>query len=195
MTTHDKLLEAATALLDQSGPDGVTLRAVGALAGVSHNAPYKHFADKEGLLAAVAAHELLRHDATMREFAAAEPRALDRLQAMAKAHVEWAIRHPRRFRLIFGLWTRHDDGLHVAAGAAQHTLLDAVAAAQEAGLIRDDAPEQTAALLMAAAHGAVDMFLSGHLSLDGKSGATPELLVLALIELLRDGSSSGRQRP
>jgi Bacterial regulatory proteins, tetR family len=42
-------------LLDSGGPDAVTLRGVGARAGVSRGAPYRHFADKESLLTAVAA--------------------------------------------------------------------------------------------------------------------------------------------
>jgi len=43
------------ALLDSGGPDAVTLREVGARAGVSRGAPYRHFANKESLLTAVAA--------------------------------------------------------------------------------------------------------------------------------------------
>ena len=45
-------------LLDEGGVDHVTLREVGRRAGVSHNAPYKHFESKEALLAAIAAREL-----------------------------------------------------------------------------------------------------------------------------------------
>jgi hypothetical protein len=52
--TRETLVSAAAELLDRGGPDAVTLREVGHLAGVSHNAPYKHFAGKESLLAAVA---------------------------------------------------------------------------------------------------------------------------------------------
>ena len=57
-TTREALLDAATDLLDEGGPVAVTLREVGHRAGLSHNAPYKHFADKNALLAAVAAREL-----------------------------------------------------------------------------------------------------------------------------------------
>jgi AcrR family transcriptional regulator len=61
-STRDRLVDAATELLDEGGPAAVTLREVGRRAGVSHNAPYKHFADKESLLAAIAARELNLHD-------------------------------------------------------------------------------------------------------------------------------------
>ncbi|HEX6345255.1 TetR/AcrR family transcriptional regulator [Umezawaea sp.] len=53
-TTRRALLDAAGALLDKGGTDAVTLREVGADAGVSRSAPYRHFADKESLLVAVA---------------------------------------------------------------------------------------------------------------------------------------------
>jgi AcrR family transcriptional regulator len=53
--TRRALLGAAAELLDSGGPDAVTLREVGARAGVSRGAPYRHFADKEHLLTAVAA--------------------------------------------------------------------------------------------------------------------------------------------
>jgi len=53
--TRRALLDDAAALLDSGGPDAVTLREVGARAGVSRGAPYRHFADKESLLTAVAA--------------------------------------------------------------------------------------------------------------------------------------------
>ncbi|NUQ86967.1 MAG: helix-turn-helix transcriptional regulator, partial [Glycomyces artemisiae] len=56
--TREALIDVAARLLDEGGTDAVTLRQVGHGAGVSHNAPYKHFAGKEALLAAVAAREL-----------------------------------------------------------------------------------------------------------------------------------------
>ena len=48
------LLEAAVALIGEAGPRGFTLREVARRAGVSHNAPYRHFAGKDELLVAVA---------------------------------------------------------------------------------------------------------------------------------------------
>jgi AcrR family transcriptional regulator len=54
MTTHKKLIAAAKRLLDTGGDQAVTLRAVGHACGISHNAPYKHFKNRDALLAAVA---------------------------------------------------------------------------------------------------------------------------------------------
>ena len=54
------LVAAATVLLDEHGALGVTLRGAARAAGVSQAAPYRHFASKEALLAAVA--EAAFHD-------------------------------------------------------------------------------------------------------------------------------------
>ena len=70
--TRDALVAAAAQLLDEGGPEAVTLREVGHRAGVSHNAPYKHFADKEALLAAVAARELDRRSSALAATAAGQ---------------------------------------------------------------------------------------------------------------------------
>lgn len=48
------ILAAAGDLLESGGPDAVTLRSVGASAGLSRSAPYRHFRDKADLLAALA---------------------------------------------------------------------------------------------------------------------------------------------
>jgi AcrR family transcriptional regulator len=63
--TRDALVEAAARLLDAGGVEAVTLREVGRRAGVSHNAPYKHFASTQALLAAIAARELVRQGETL----------------------------------------------------------------------------------------------------------------------------------
>ena len=59
------LVAVAAELLDQGGPAAVTLRDVGRRAEVSRNAPYKHFASKEDLLAAIASRELTRQSGAM----------------------------------------------------------------------------------------------------------------------------------
>jgi len=59
------LLDASLELIRKSGPGGFTLREVARMAGVSHNAPYRHFRDKEELLAELAAEGFRRLTAAM----------------------------------------------------------------------------------------------------------------------------------
>lgn len=90
------LLVAAGELLDEGGAAAISLREVARRAGVSHNAPYRHFADRDALLAALAAEgfaELSRRMALL---------PASRLQALGQCYVAFALEQPGRFALMFG---------------------------------------------------------------------------------------------
>ena len=80
-------------MLEKQGLTSLSLRELARRAGVSHNAPYRHFPDRESLLTALAAEgfELLGDALQSR------PR-----REMGEAYVEFALQHPQRFRLMFG---------------------------------------------------------------------------------------------
>lgn len=183
-STRDRLIDAATRLLDEGGPAAVTLREVGRLAGVSHNAPYKHFAGKDDLLAAVAARQLSRQDHHPPGGVRDGPAGEDAVRQMMHRYVRWAMRYPARFKLTFGSWSTDSAELAEAATAARSTLVEAVETAQAAKALPEGDPERVAALILAVAHGAVDLALSGHLSTTGKGHASPEDLVDDLLSHL-----------
>src|SRR5688572_5804005 len=86
------LLRAAGELLEKQGIAALSLREAARSAGVSHNAPYRHFPDREALLAALAAEGFrLLADS---QAAGGRERGL--------AYVRFALAHPQRFRLMFG---------------------------------------------------------------------------------------------
>jgi AcrR family transcriptional regulator len=170
------LVDVATRLLDEGGVEAVTLREVGHLAGVSHNAPYKHFTNKEALLAAIAARELAAHA----EAVAARPA----LRTLMHDYIAWALQYPARFKLVFGKWTTESAELGVAAHKAQTMLVDIVAETQAAGDLPEGDPVRLASLIRALAHGAADLAAAGHLAADGKGHAGPEDLVDDLLGYL-----------
>ena len=92
------LRAAARAILDEAGPDVVMLRETARRVGVSATAAYRHFADKEDLLASVAA-EGFRELAAAMETGATES---DPLRAVGLAYVEFALQKRGLFRLMFG---------------------------------------------------------------------------------------------
>jgi AcrR family transcriptional regulator len=104
------LIEQGVELARTQGPDGVVLREVARRAGVSHNAAYRHFADREELLGEVARIGMLRlREAMQAELDAvdrsgsSEPavRALERLRAVGMAYVEFAVAEPGLFDVAF----------------------------------------------------------------------------------------------
>lgn len=176
------IVEAAAALLDEGGPAAVTFRAVGERVGLSHNAAFKLFRDKESLLAAVASAELLRQAAPPRGRRQSDPR--EELRRRLYGYVRWALRRPARFHLTFGRWNGDHPDLGTAATRAREQLVDAVRAAQNAGFVTPGDAERVASLLLATAHGAASLALNGHLSRKGKGAADPEDLVDELLALL-----------
>ncbi len=176
------MIRAAAELLEGRGMGAVTLRAVGERAGVSRQAPYKHFADKGALLSVVAAGFFGRLGEEMEaaaEGAGEDP--LGRLQAMGEAYVRFALANPNRYRLMFGPEMRGIPlaEVHEAAHAVYERFVRAVADSQEAGRLPVGDPVELAALLYATSHGAVDLALAGQ---DGESKGLED--PLALLRLL-----------
>lgn len=123
------LLRAASELVEKKGIDGLSLRNVARRAGVSHNAPYRHFPSRSALLAAIAAAGFERFRA---ELEAAE--RAGGLRARGEAYVHFALARPELFRLMFGPAVEGDAQLREQAGLAFGGLRQAITshAGQEA---------------------------------------------------------------
>src|SRR5436190_22832597 len=123
---REALLDAAEGLLARVGAEELTLREVARQAGVSHGAPYHHFAGRDALLAAVAERGFELLTLAMTAASGATPR--DRLVGICEAYVDFATRHPTRFRLMFGplLMSKHlHPGLREAAEGSFFVVLQA----------------------------------------------------------------------
>lgn len=94
------LIEATAELIERDGPASVSLREAARIAGVSHNAPYRHFPTREALLAAVAAHGFRQLRLAFGEAAASTPE--NHVLALGQGYMRFASAHPGLFRLMFG---------------------------------------------------------------------------------------------
>lgn len=122
------LVHAATELVTCCGPAAVSLREVARMAGVSHNAPYRHFPTRQALLAAVAARgfEMLGdaiHDAVQY----IDP--VQRLQQVARGYIDFALARRGIYQLMFSAEIRKDEHpeLQAVASAAFQRLESHVA--------------------------------------------------------------------
>jgi AcrR family transcriptional regulator len=118
------LLRAALGLVASRGAEGFSLREAAREVGVSPAAAYRHFEDKKALLAALAVDGMGRlalamEQALGRAAGEAGPAALAvaRLAAVGRAYVEFAVKHPAHFQVMFGPWCDHADLTEVPAGA------------------------------------------------------------------------------
>jgi len=118
------LMTAALALIEQHGAKGFSLKDAATQVGVSSAAPYRHFADKDALLAELRREGFaLFYDSLRAAYESAGTPA-ERLEELGVAYVLFALRHPARFRIMFGL-----SGPSEAKDPnAYHLLVEAVAA-------------------------------------------------------------------
>jgi len=91
------ILAAASQIIEKESLSKLSLREVARRTGVSHSAPYRHFPNRESLLAALAAEGFGMLARGQREAAAASG-----LRGMGEAYVRFALAHPQRFQLMFG---------------------------------------------------------------------------------------------
>ena len=124
---RDTVLRAAVDHIAAHGPDGLSIRQVAAAAGVSHQAPYHHFADRAAILRAIALEGFALFGATLRD--AVIRTDIDPATALLEGYVDFAVQHPGHFRVMFrtDLAPIDDDGdLVEVADASFEVLVDHV---------------------------------------------------------------------
>ncbi|MEM9263200.1 MAG: TetR/AcrR family transcriptional regulator [Pseudomonadota bacterium] len=112
------LIEATRRLVEEKGPDGFSVSDACRLAGVSTAAPYKHFKDKNEMLVAMVLEGMERHrDRMVAALDGIPEGSPDRVTALGREYVDFALRENGIFRLKFGGFTdRLDDPRLQAAG-------------------------------------------------------------------------------
>ncbi len=177
-------MRAASELLDEGGPDAVTLRAVGARAGVSRGAPYGHFEHKQHLLTQLAVNawnSLADQVEQLRADPAASPS--ERLERALLTLIEVGRRQPHLYALMFST----PAGDSEAAGAA--TRLQNQFLAIVADLVGESDALRYGALVMSSAHGIAGLELSGHLAKE-KWKVGGEQLVRMLVDAIESGGKN-----
>jgi AcrR family transcriptional regulator len=162
---RETLIKAALRLVAEVGPTAFSLREVARRAGVSHNAPYRHFRDKDELLAAVSAQGFRELTQAMLDAAARSGEALEQLKGSGLAYVRFALRRPEHFTVMFEAPTSARKTAESAAAADQafQTLVNFVKSCQNQGRLPSGESLPLALLAWSMVHGIAKLAITGRL--------------------------------
>jgi AcrR family transcriptional regulator len=170
---RSRLLEVARRTVEDSGPEVLRARTLAAEVGTSTQALYTHFGGMPGLFEAIVADGF----AHFARYVATVPETDDPVAdffAKGWAYSEWALSHPRLYRLMFGLIEgdlRHHAGLEVTAAgtvanspeaqSAVNVLVRSMTRVKESGRIDPVDPVIAAGQFLSATHGYVLLEIAG----------------------------------
>jgi AcrR family transcriptional regulator len=183
------LVRAALELLEESGESALSLRAVARRAGVSPAAPYRHYADREALVSAVAA---VGYRELAERLAAAHPSPStpEQLTSVAVAYVQFALEQPALFRIMFGEPCDRDNDERIAATATVTQYLREIVGR----VFPESDAEAMATATWALVHGLAFLHMDGKLDAPNPT-AVAERVTAAIHALLsttiRDGDLVG----
>lgn len=162
------LIEAGIKILSREGVGGLTLRKVASQAGVSHSAPYAHFADKQALIAAISTEGFRRLYVQLDAAVLANKRNPKRqLTEGARAYIQFALDNMDTFKIMFSGALEKEKDYPSFVEISHKTferVVDIVRACQDAGILRPAPPEIMAVTVWGQLHGIVSLVLEGQVS-------------------------------
>ncbi|QBD75471.1 TetR/AcrR family transcriptional regulator [Ktedonosporobacter rubrisoli] len=188
---RNALLQAALELLTEGGAAALDLRKVARKAGVSHAAPYRHFADKQALIAALSEEGFKRLAERIQSALQEAPdSSYAQLLSIARAYVGFAVDNPWLMREMFsgGVINREAyPDLYRASKAVFKFYVEAVRQGQARGEIVEGDPGELAGVLWSMLHGVSILVIEDqmHPYADGPEGL--ESVTRSCIERLYTG--------
>jgi AcrR family transcriptional regulator len=186
------IVKAALEILHETQSLEFSLRELARRAGVSHNAPYKHFADKRELLAAVSAAGFKMLAKRMASEMAGRSDAREQLFAMLRAYIDHGVENPALYSLMFGGHLGGPDrsrpAIEMAEAEKTKALLAGVIIAGGLGRIFPNTPRnerRIAGAILACwslVHGLTLLLADGLVGPKQKSGALGDRLVQGLLD-------------
>jgi AcrR family transcriptional regulator len=162
------LIEAGAEILSKEGVSGLSLRKVAGRAGVSHAAPYAHFADKQALIAAISTAGYNRLYDTLTILVQkyqADP--LRRFVEVAWAYVEFACRAPDHFKVTFSSVLEKEKDFPAFVEMTTKTfqlLVGIVEDCQADGILKPGPADMLAVSVWSLVHGFASLLIEGQFS-------------------------------
>lgn len=158
------LIDAALEMVAERGLAGLSIRQIARQVGVTHSAPYRHFKAKDELLAAMAVVGFEHLHQKMERAVDEREEALDKIYACGLAYVNFAVRNPAKFRVMFSAYARQKEKSAELAEAYENgysVLVDTIEECQRVGVIRSGSTEERAMAAWACVHGLASLFVNG----------------------------------
>ena len=158
------LLRAVKELLAEQGIESLSLRECARRAGVSWSAPGHHFGDKTGMLTAFATEGYVALTSLLQKRSRQQSEARKAAAAVGTAYLEFALKQPEYFRLMFRaeLLNQTDDAYKAARASASGVLESSVRLCRQAEGLTDDFQSRERCLLAwSAVHGFATLLLEG----------------------------------
>jgi len=162
------LIQAGIEILSQEGVKGLSLRKVAKRAGVSHTAPYAHFADKQALVAAIStegyANIYAQFMAINQDY---QNDPLKKLVEIAWCYLQFAVNDPAHFKITFSGAIEKEKDYPAFVEISQQSfafVCEMVADCQAAGIIRSGPIDLLAVHIWGAIHGLATLLIEGQLS-------------------------------
>jgi AcrR family transcriptional regulator len=206
---REALVEATLRLLEEGGPEHVTVREAGKRVGVSSGAPFRHFPTRTALLTAVAEQAMGRFraeiDGALAHATQDDP--LARFRAVGTAYLRWALRNPTHFRVISDRSLIDFEGSEVLRRENREIrdlMEELLMEAQRRGLLRPMDVTVVPVAARALVYGLARMHVDGHLAqwdvmpdhAEGQLHAALDLIIGTLrVDEPVDGASAPRTRP
>ena len=154
---RNALIEAGVEILEEEGNSALSLRKVARKVGVSHAAPYRHFANKEILIAAIADEGYQKLEEQMKEAAAQFPDGSNaQLIELGWAYIQFALENPNHLRVMF---TDFSKACELETGNSFDLLVQTIKAGQEANDVVAGDAMPLALTLWATVHGLATLLI------------------------------------
>ena len=199
-----RVLNAAVKIIDRDGLAGVSMREVARAAGISHQAPYHYFEDREGILAALAEEGFKILLLRIQPIVDAKEAAVDRFVRAGQAYVEFALDHPALFRVMFrpDMVKLHDFPEADACGHRAFELVPRlVQACIDEGLPAYPSVDALVLLMWSIPHGVACLMLDGPLAHslpaanDAREEATRDMMTAMRAILVSRSAAAAATKP
>ncbi len=184
------LIQAGIKILAEEGIEGLSLRKVAREAGVTHSAPYAHFADKQAMIAAISTdghRKVYERITTVADKFPDDP--LRQFIETAWAYVSFGFEEPDHFKITFSASVEREreyPALVEITGKTFDVLRQLIIRCQQAGLIDKGEPDLAAVTVWGFVHGFVQLIQEGMISHNVTNRySRREMLILSLNHMLK----------